>query len=76
MNASAVGEDDGEIVDEGKSEDMVSVRWNKDKKEGEKGERGRVDNGSTSIERDTNDLSSSRTTTEDEAHSGTLLGPK
>lgn len=46
------------------------------RKKGKEGERGRVDNGSTSIERDTNDLSSSRTTTEDEAHSGTLLGPK
>lgn len=46
------------------------------RKKGREGERGRVDNGSTSIERDTNDLSSSRTTTEDEAHSGTLLGPK
>lgn len=40
MNASAVGEDDGEIVDEEKSEDMVSVRWNKDKKEGERGREG------------------------------------
>ena len=43
---------------------------------GEEGERGRVDNGSTLIEMDIKRNSASRTTTEDEAHSGTLFNPE